>query len=234
VEVGLFFDAVGDTSGYSIDETVLAAYARQSRAMAKRLRLKSEVSMDALLALPGAVVRLDKQDDLEGVWKRCRPCLIAALKQFNAMRRKEGTAMARDIRGRLNDLRAHWKVLQTAAPASKQTAVTRFRERVGKALEEAGVANSVAPESVEREIVLLSDRLDFSEELARLDSHLGQMTQALSAGGQVGKKLDFLTQELFREVNTIGSKCQDLAITHRVVEMKGLIEKIREQVQNLA
>jgi uncharacterized protein (TIGR00255 family) len=100
-------------------------------------------------------------------------------------------------------------------------------------LDEAGVTTPSTPESLDREIVVLSDRLDFSEELARLESHLQQMTGTLTAGGEVGKKLDFLTQELFREINTIGSKCQDLSFTHRVVEMKGLVEKIREQVQNL-
>jgi len=234
VEVGLYFDTQGDASGYSIDETVVAAYAKQARAMAQRARLKGEVSMDTLLTLPGAVMRLDQQDDVDGAWKRCQPCLLKALKQFDSMRRKEGIAMARDVRARLNELRAHWKALQAGSPESRKNAVARFRERVGKALDEAGVGNSVAPESVEREIVLLADRLDTSEELARLDSHLKQMTDALSAGGQVGKKLDFLTQELFREINTIGSKCQDMTITHRVVEMKGIVEKIREQVQNLA
>ena len=75
--------------------------------------------------------------------------------------------------------------------------------------------------------------LDISEELARLASHFDQMEAALSGGGEIGKKLDFLTQELFRETNTVGSKAQNEAVTHRVVEMKGLIEKIREQVQNL-
>jgi uncharacterized protein (TIGR00255 family) len=233
VEVGLFFDTTGEDAGYTIDEATVATYARQVRQVAKRLKLKDEVSIDALLALPGAVARADQDDDLDAVWARCRPCLIKALKQFDAMRRKEGAAMARDIQARLDDIRNHWKTLKDAAPASKQTAMTRFRERVGKALEEAGVAAPPSPESLDREIVMLSDRLDFSEELARLESHLQQMTGTLAAGGEVGKKLDFLTQELFREINTIGSKCQDLAITHRVVEMKGLVEKIREQVQNL-
>jgi uncharacterized protein (TIGR00255 family) len=91
----------------------------------------------------------------------------------------------------------------------------------------------VAPEGLDREIVLLCDRLDVSEELSRLDSHLAQMEAALSGGGEVGKKLDFLTQEVFREVNTLGSKAAEQEITHRVIEMKGLVEKIREQVQNL-
>jgi len=89
------------------------------------------------------------------------------------------------------------------------------------------------PDVIEREVVLMTDRTDVSEELARLKSHFEQMESTVVNGGEVGKKLDFLTQELFREVNTIGSKTNENAITHRVVDMKGLIEKIREQVQNL-
>jgi len=233
VEVGLYFDAAGEDAVYTIDSVALANYVRQARQAAKRLKLKGDLSINALLSLPGVVVRPDQDDDLDAVWARCRPCLLEALDRFDAMRRKEGAAMARDIQARLDDLRQHWKALKDAAPVSKQNAVARFRERVGKALEEAGVSAPCSPEALDREIVMLADRLDFSEELARLESHLQQMAGTLAAGGEVGKKLDFLTQELFREINTIGSKCQDLSVTHRVVEMKGLVEKIREQVQNL-
>lgn len=233
VEVGLFFDTTGEDAGYVIDEATVATYARQARQAAKRLKLKGDLSINSLLALPGSVSRADQDDDLDAVWERVRPCLMKALKQFDSMRRKEGAAMARDIQARLDDIRHHWTTLKEAAPTSKKNAVARFKERVQKALEEAGVNAPSSPEALDREVVMLSDRLDFSEELARLESHLQQMTGTLSAGGEVGKKLDFLTQELFREINTIGSKCQDLSITHRVVEMKGLVEKIREQVQNL-
>jgi hypothetical protein len=131
-------------------------------------------------------------------------------------------------KARLDDIRNQWKALLAAAPTSKQTAVARFRERVAKAIEEAGVTTPSTPESLDREIVVLSDRLDFSEELARLESHLQQMTGTLSAGGEVGKKLDFLTQELFREINTIGSKSGDAVMTRNVIEFKSLLETVRE------
>jgi uncharacterized protein (TIGR00255 family) len=233
VEVGLFFDTTGQDAGYAIDEATVATYARQARQVVKRLKLKGDLSIDSLLALPGAVSRVEQNDDLDDVWKRVRPCLLKAIDQFDTMRRKEGAAMACDIQSRLADIHGHWTAMKAASPTSKQSAVARFKERVQKAMKEAGVNAPSSPESLDREVVMLADRLDFSEELARLESHLQQMTGTLSSGGEVGKKLDFLTQELFREINTIGSKCQDLSITHRVVEMKGLVEKIREQVQNL-
>lgn len=234
VDVGLFFDDAGDAAtGHQLDAAVLRKYAQQAKAAAKALGLRDGVSLESLLALPGAVRRQDAEEDLDAVWNRCAKALGQAVEDLDRMRMKEGAAMVRDVQARIDELRAHREWLAKEAPNAKSAALDKFRQRIAKMLEEAGVAVEVSRENLERELVLYADRLDISEELARLASHFDQMEAALSGGGEIGKKLDFLTQELFRETNTVGSKAQNEAVTHRVVEMKGQIEKIREQVQNL-
>src|SRR5262249_38283616 len=153
-------------------------------------------------------------------WKLCKRALDSALDAFNAMRDREGTAMAVDIRAQLASLAEHRIVIQQNAPDALKASVQRFKDRIAKLLADAGNALPLNSDIIERETVLASDRTDVSEELARLESHFEQMESTLAAGGETGKKLDFLTQELFRETNTIGSKTDDQRITHRVVEMK--------------
>jgi len=234
VEVGLYFDEGGaEAAGFSLNAAALKAYVSQVKALSKQLKVKDGLTLTPLLSLPGVVARKEPDEDTESRWKPCAAVLGEALRQFNAMREKEGAALVRDIRARLDELRNHCQTLVSEAPKALETSRTRFRDRVTKALEAAGISGSLSPENLERELVLLADKMDVSEELARLGSHFEQMESTLKGGGEVGKKLDFLTQELFREVNTVGSKANDQSITHRMVEMKGLIEKIREQVQNL-
>lgn len=234
VDVSLYVESVGaGENGFGIDAKAAKAYAKQAKALAKSLGLKGEIPVQALLALPGVVTRAESEDDADEAWARCEPVLNEALNRFDAMRIKEGDAMAADVRGRMAELSAHREALRKDAPAALQRTIERFKERIQKLLQKAGIDQPLDKDILEREVVLASDRTDISEELARLESHFAQMEAALADGGEAGKKLDFLTQELFRETNTIGSKANDQTITHRVVDMKNLIEKIREQVQNL-
>lgn len=225
-------DGTGATA-HAIDRRAVEKYLKQMRSIGKSLKVGAEVSWQSLLALPGVVSRSDQGEDIEAEWDRCVKVLREAGAAFERMRVREGRAMVSDVRRRLKELRTHHKALLKEAPRAKQRAFERLRERIASAGKDGGNGKSVSRDGLEREIVLLADRMDVSEELARLDSHFQQMEATLARGAEVGKKLDFLTQELFREVNTIGSKAQNEGITHRVVEMKGLVEKIREQVQNL-
>jgi uncharacterized protein (TIGR00255 family) len=208
-------------------------YVAQARALGKKTKVRNDVGLSALLPLPGVVTRLVQEEDLERVWERARKALLAALENFNAMRCREGAACAMDIRAQLAQLVQRHATVLAATPGVLSGAVQKFKERIAKLLDQAGVSIPVNPGTLEHEVVVLADRLDISEELARLQSHLAQFEATLAAGGETGKKLDFLSQELLRETNTLGSKAQDEQVTYHVVEMKGLIEKIREQVQNL-
>ncbi len=233
IDVNLFFEDGTDEGGSELNETVLAAYAKQAGKVAKKLKLKGGVPLAALMSLPGVVKRIDAKEDLEQVWALSRKALEKALEHFNHMREKEGASMAADIRSQLAKLADHREAIRAAAPDALKATVLRFKERIQKLLADAGVNAPLNNDVLERETVLATDRTDVSEEVARLESHFQQMESTLVEGGETGKKLDFLTQELFRETNTIGSKVNDDRVTYRVVDMKGLIEKIREQVQNL-
>lgn len=234
IDISVFFESGnGDAGSYQINETAVKNYVFQARSLAKKFKMKDGITLASLLPLPDAVKRLDHEDDIELVWARAKNAVSAALADFNAMREREGLALAADVRVQLARLGEHRAAIIAAAPEALNAAMQRFRDRIVKLLDQSNVTVPLNPDVLERETVLFADRTDISEELARLWSHFEQMEASLSGGGETGKKLDFLTQELFRETNTIGSKAQDERITHRVVEMKGLIEKIREQVQNL-
>lgn len=234
VDVSLFFETGATEEGrYGINEAVATHYVKQARALAKKLKLKGDVPLQALLPLPGVVARDESPDDIEDVWLLAKKGLEAAIKDFNAMRAREGDAMVADVRVQLKALADHRTAILDLAPIAQQATLQRFRDRVTKLLEKAAMNVELDKSTLEREMVLASDRMDISEEVARLNSHFQQMEETMVAGGEIGKKLDFLTQELFRETNTIGSKANDERITHRVVEMKNAIERIREQVQNL-
>jgi uncharacterized protein (TIGR00255 family) len=155
------------------------------------------------------------------------PALDAALDELVAMRRREGDALARDLGarlGRLAALAAEVRDLAAAAPAELRR---RLDERIGRL----GVA--LDPERLAAEVALLADRADVTEELVRLEAHVAAARAHLAEDAPVGRRLDFLVQELGREINTIGSKSQHIEISRRVVEAKAELEKIREQVQNV-
>ncbi|MCY3022482.1 MAG: YicC family protein [Planctomycetota bacterium] len=234
VEVSVFFDGAGTEEGaYGLNPAAITHYLKQVRALAKQHKLQEDVGLSALLPLPGVVTREEPEQDLDRVWARVRKALLAALQDFDRMREHEGAASVADIRAQLAQLARHRAQIEALAPEMPHNAIRKFKDRVARLIEKSGVAVPLSPDALEREVVLMADRMDISEELARLQSHLQQMDAALAAGGETGKQLDFLTQEVLRETNTIGSKAQDERITYHIVAMKGLVEKIREQVQNL-
>jgi uncharacterized protein (TIGR00255 family) len=233
VDVLVLFDEGAAAGNYGINAAAVKEYLAQARALAKTCKVTNDVTLSALLPLPGVVTHLEAGEDQEQVWAQARKALAAAIADFADMRERDGAACAADIRGQCAKLAEHVAAIRQLAPESLTNALARFRERLTKLLEQSKVTATLNTEALERELVTMADRMDIGEELVRLQSHLAQMESTLSAGGEAGKKLDFLTQELFRETNTVGSKAQDERITHRVVEMKGLIEKIREQAQNL-
>ncbi len=149
-----------------------------------------------------------------------------------AMRDKEGEALAAELRSRLGDLASSLSALGAAAPEMVETRRTRLRDRIQTLL--ADVDAEIEPARLEQEIALLADRSDIAEELVRLESHRNQMFELIENSDQpVGKRIDFLLQEMAREANTIGSKAQDAAMTSHVVELKATIEQMREQAQNV-
>jgi uncharacterized protein (TIGR00255 family) len=149
-----------------------------------------------------------------------------------AMRDKEGAVLAAELTERLLELRASVEALKIAAPEHVESRRTRLRDRLNVLL--SGVDAELDPSRLEQEIAVLADRSDIAEELVRLDSHRDQMLELIeNSSAAVGKRIDFLLQEMAREANTIGSKVQDASMTSHVIALKACIEQMREQAQNV-
>ena len=186
------------------------------------------------LRLPGVVQdasRADKSRLPEQLWEAIARAVDAALEQMQAMREAEGESMKRDLAGNLGELRKLIGEVEALAPTVVENYRRRLTERVAKALADEGA--TLNPSDLIREIAVYTDRVDISEEIVRFYSHLKQFEETMENEATCGKKLDFITQEMFRETNTIGSKANSPDVLARVVEMKSGIERIREMVQNV-
>ncbi|HBU58703.1 MAG TPA: YicC family protein [Verrucomicrobiales bacterium] len=220
------------TSGKSqvrIDHLLAKQYAREYRALAKELKLDGKISVDTVLRAPGVLQSSDESLDVESLWKPLRTAVRSALKELLAMRAKEGANLKKDLKKRISALQ---KAVKTVAKQAPKTA-SRHREALMERLKQAGLELKLDDERVLKEVALYADRIDITEELTRLESHFDQFADYAQSTSPVGRTLDFLSQEMNREVNTIGSKANDPQISRLVVLMKSELEKFREQVQNV-
>ena len=214
----------------TINEAQAKAYRRELAKLAKSLKMPDDLSLDTLLRLPGVMEPAESVLDGKAYRAPAKRALGQALETLQAMRGKEGGNLKRDLAKRLGELKRVAKRVAKRAPAVLKQHRRRLIERLGKVGIETPAADD---ERLLREMVYYTDRMDITEELTRLDSHFGQLEQCLRATQPVGRKLDFLAQEMFREINTIGSKANDGVISGEVVTLKTELEKIREQVQNV-
>lgn len=230
VDARVFLELPVESSGTRLNGAVAAAYARELTELTTRLGLTGGVTVEALLRCPGVLQTSPAEGDPEASWALVGPALRLALDAFNGMRDREGGALAADLSARISELRAAVGRIREKAPA----VVQRYREQMLQRIRLAGVEGiSADDERVLREVVLFADRSDINEELTRLDSHFAQFDDCLRSSEPLGRKLDFLAQEMNREVNTIGSKANDAAIAADVVLLKTELERFREQAQNV-
>ncbi|MGC1273512.1 MAG: YicC/YloC family endoribonuclease [Planctomycetaceae bacterium] len=231
VNVTVRLERLSGAGRYWLDHETLAAFANQAKESANQLGLTLN-SLDGLLALPGVVAeRPEAGMEPEADWSLVEAAVTEALHILNSFRRSEGAAMADELRANLNLIEAEVDAVAEQAPTVVREFRDRLRERVAELIKDADA--TLNDSDLIREVSLYADRVDINEEITRLRSHLGQFRAFLDDKQSQGRKLDFLTQELFREVNTIGSKANNVAIAHRVVEMKAAVEKIREILQNI-
>lgn len=226
VAVGLHARAAG---GRSINLAAARAHRDELAALRRSLKLAGEVTLDQVLRGPGVLEAEPAEIELEKAWPALRKALQAALKGLVRMRRREGRALAADLRGRLGRIQADVRRIAALAPQVVEHHRGALLDRAAKA----GLSLAPDDERLLKEIVFFTDRSDISEELTRLRSHLDQFLHHLDTDEPAGRTLDFLLQELFRETNTIGNKANFLAISKIVVGLKTELEKLREQVQNI-
>jgi uncharacterized protein (TIGR00255 family) len=218
-------------AGRRLDATQLAAYLDAAADFCLSRDLPAPHAIESFLGLPGVLVETTPDSDAaERAWPLVARALDAALDRLDEMRRREGDALAADLRATCGEITGLASTIRVRVPQMVESHRARLVERVAKLLEPHGVPLATA--DVAREIALIADRTDIAEELVRLDSHLAQFAHLLDTEAP-GRSLDFLAQELGREANTIASKAFDAEIAHTVVEIKTRIERLREQVQNL-
>jgi len=196
----------------------------------RKLRLKGEPDLSFVARHPEVLTAPGNgEGDLAASWSELEPIVDAAAREVLAMRAREGEALAVDVRARLDALEAEARVIEARAPAR----LAAEYDRLKRAVAELASGVKVDEQRLALEVALLADRVDITEELVRLRTHLAACRQALESESRSGKQLGFLAQELLREVNTIGSKGNDAAITQAVIAMKGELERVREQIENL-
>jgi uncharacterized protein (TIGR00255 family) len=215
----------------SVDSTNIDLWQQQIttlRQAAAKLNLPDDLTASTLLRLDAANIH---NIPLDAAWEAIEPALTAALNKLSAMRHQEGTTISTDLIQRLETLQQIKAAIAQRAPTVPLLWRDTLQTRLTSLLE--GQATVPDPDSLAREVALFADRCDISEELTRLASHFDQTLTMLNGSDPCGRPLDFICQELFREINTIGSKANDATITRHVIAFKTALETLREQVQNL-
>lgn len=229
VNVRVTDSRAGSEVAPQINQAVAAAGVRALRKAAAGLKLPDTLGAEILLQLPGVLAIRDETQDAEAIWPLLRKAVRTALTALIAMRRAEGAALARDIRARLRGLEKLRRQIIRRAPELQRARERELRRRVT----EAGLGNGANDPQLLKELLFFVDRSDVTEELVRLESHFAHAEELMQSGKPVGRSLDFLCQEMFREINTVGAKSSDATLSRLGVAFKAQLEAVREQVQNV-
>ncbi len=212
-----------------VDAEAGRKYCESLRQLKEHLGVSGEVTLEMVAAWPGLVTSEIEEVDPDKSWVGIETALAEALAAFKDMKRSEGQALETDLRNRIEGILAVLGSIEERAPDRVSEVRERLKDRLADLLEE----RQVDPQRVAMEITLFAERSDVTEECVRLRAHCDAFLEALTADGSQGRRLNFLIQEMNREINTIGSKGNDTEISHTVIEAKEELEKVREQVQNI-
>ena len=213
-----------------LNKGLARAYVRELTRLARELTLVETISLDLLMRVPGVLQTNEEVADAEDFWPSVSRALSQALEVLVKMREREGQHLGKDLCRRIAVMQRSVARVQKQAPKVQH----RYREQLLERIKSAGLeALDIAEERLLKEVVYFADRSDISEELTRLQSHFQQFGDCVKAQEPVGRTLDFLAQEINREINTIGSKANDALISREVVILKTELEKFREQAQNV-
>ena len=221
--------AAGEPVRVSLNRPVLEGYLQAMNAMVQEYGVHNDISAAALARLPEVFLVEKPKEDEDELLSALLQVVDEALAAFNAMRAAEGAAMEADLQSRGQNILNLIDQVEARSPHTVADKRARLEAKMQEVLERTAIDES----RILQEAAMFADKVAVDEETVRLRSHLSQMQAMLSGGGAIGRKLDFLLQEMNREANTIGSKCTDLALARVVVEIKAELEKIREQAQNI-
>ena len=230
VDVFVTIDAsAADEAVVAVNEPLARGYYEALTRLKTMFSLPGEVTPEVLAKFPDVLAVTKAEEDVEAIAADICAVLDDALASYNAMRAVEGEKLAADVAGRITTIEA---VVGKVEERSPQT-VAAYRQRLEAKMQEVLQSTTIDESRILTEAAIFADKIAVDEETVRLRSHIAQLRAMLASDEPVGRKLDFLIQEVNRECNTIGSKCSDLTIAQDVVNMKAEVEKIREQVQNM-
>lgn len=219
----------GRAQAVIVDQSLAKQYHQGIRRLKTSLKLSGSIDVALIAGLRDVVALADQPAEDPALAKLVQKLATQAFHDLGRMRKREGEALAKDMRGRLDTIRGHREAVAARTPHLVREMFAKMKERIEKLLD--GEIPDIA--RLHQELAVFADRGDITEEMVRLDSHMLQFEHTLNRSESVGKTLDFLLQEMGREVNTMGSKANDAEIAGHVVHMKTELERIREQVQNV-
>jgi uncharacterized protein (TIGR00255 family) len=217
---------------FNIDEEALKAYMQKLQGIVSAAGVNCPIDMGSLLSLPGVVMAvLPDEEQAERVRNVVLDVTQEALNKLKQMRATEGTSLAADLESNCEAIKKDLEQIHVRSPIVVKEYQDKLRKRIDDLLASAKL--KLDKETLAREVAVFAERSDISEEISRLESHLQQFIESCNADGQAGRRLDFISQEMLREANTIASKASDTEIIHCVVDMKCRIDRIKEQIQNV-
>jgi uncharacterized protein (TIGR00255 family) len=230
VDVFIKLDATGEGKvRFEVDVALAEQYYNALQLLKDKFHIERDITRELLAGARDLIIAKEGGEDVEPYWKEMIPILKQSLTDMDCMKRAEEENLGKDLQQRIEHISTLLKEIQMNFPPSLKAYQERFKERLRTLLE----GNELDPSRFEQEVALWVERTDITEEMVRAESHLRQFRVLFGSQDAVGRKMDFLLQEIHREANTIGSKANDAEISQRIVEMKSELEKIREQVQNI-
>ena len=217
-------------TNFSVDQNLIKQYASMLREASSKAGLSGEVTLDHVLKFSDVFISNANGETDEALWKAVLACVDQALDELNGMRRAEGMEMAKDLLSRLKEIESNLEKIEALSKTAVPEELEKLRERIKKLLDK----SDFDPQRLEMELALIADKVDITEELVRFRSHNKMFADLINGKQpQIGRKLNFITQEMGRETNTMGSKSSQSDVIHTVVAIKEELEKLREQIQNV-
>lgn len=230
VEISIsIYNVEGKEMDISINPMVVKGYISALRGMCDEYHILDNLKLSHILSIPDAFNIVKPEADEEEIWSAVKTAAEGAVEKFVLMREAEGEKLYQDVLSRLDFIEQKVNEIEKLAPITVEEYRKKLTERLNEVLESKGIDEN----RILLEAAIFAEKTAIDEETIRLKSHINQYRQMLNSSDAVGRKLDFLTQEMNREVNTIGSKCQNINVTKLVVDLKSEIEKVREQIQNI-
>lgn len=229
VNINLYTEADTTNKEFNFNLGLAKGVKEELDACRKELKIKETVKMEHLIQFANYFTQKEAEVDTKEEWSLAKEVINNALKSFNSMRKKEGSNIARDIDKRIKNIHNIIKSIES----NEIDRMTREREKLRQRIAQVFDNDEINESRLQMEMVILADKLDISEECVRMHSHIKLFFDTVKENQSNGRKLNFILQEMLRETNTIGSKCNDSVISHKVVSIKEELERVREQVQNV-